>query len=232
LRIRAGIENIKRRPRRRVVCLSTGVFYDTVALAARVHCVSAGVICGACSGRHVSANGLFFAYEDEVVSADPATIINKRSKRLSRWHEGSAKFRRIPVVCMTDGSTHESVKSAAEAYALPNMTVVNSCRRGAVTAGGLRFRYADTAGPLLDKHKKSPERAKDIRERQANGLRKAHELAQKAVLCVDTGETFSSISAAAEAAHTRVSLVSAAIYRNGRCGGRRYVFAGVPQHGL
>jgi hypothetical protein len=46
----------------------------------------------------------------------------------------------------------------------------------------------------------------------------------KRVVCVDTGEVYQSITEAANACGKHVSLVSAAIHRGGKSGGKRFQF--------
>lgn len=126
-----------------------------------------------------------------------------------------------PVVCLTDGQAFPSGRAAATAYGVGVMTILKCCQ-GSRTNGGLRFRYAD--GPELDKHKKTKAVRDAIRARQNAGLAKSWAQTQKPVMCLDDGTVYPSITHAAVAIGKHVSLVSAAIYRNGRCGGRRFRF--------
>jgi hypothetical protein len=129
------------------------------------------------------------------------------------------------VICLNSGDVFPSGAAAARHHHLSPMTVVQCCRSGAVTQSELRFAYADVGAPLRNKHAKTDAEIQDIKQRQLAGLRRfALRALCKKVRCIDDGKIYESITAAAAAYGKHVSLVSAAIYRKGRSGGRRFEF--------
>lgn len=109
-----------------------------------------------------------------------------------------------PVECVTTGQTFASPREAAESLGLSIHSVRWACwSRRAI--GGLSLRYS---GP--------PARIKTMRMR--------------AVVCVDTGERYDSVRAAARAAGICSSSICKAIRTGKPTGGRRYNCAGWPEH--
>lgn len=208
---------------RPVVCLTDGRWFEAIKFACAAYNVTHSDIHRSATGREVSAKGLMFLYATTPLSERDCHVeIARRHARLDRRHDKAIAARSRPVVCITDGKHYSSGTAAARAYDLSQMTIVQCCKGGARTMNGLRFRYEDE--PARDKHNKTKAELAAIRARQNAGLKKAARLAQKRVICMDDGREFDSISDAAAAYGTTTALVSAAIYRKGRCGGRRFRF--------
>lgn len=209
---------------RPVVCLNDGRWFENVKGAVAAYPgVTHGSIAHSASGREVSAKGLFFAYSDAPLTREECDrLIAERRARLNQRGENSRRKRVRPVVCITDGKAYPSGRAAAAAYGVAQMTIVQCCKDGARTASGLRFRYADE--PARDKHAKTKAQQDDIRRRQNAGLAKSWAQTQKPVVCLETGVVYPSITHAAAAIGKHISLVSAAIHRNGRCGGLSFRF--------
>lgn len=208
---------------RPVVCLNDAQWFESVRAASIHYSISHNGIIASASGRGVSASGLFFAYaKNQLTKQECDSLIAQRKDRYVKRAEKTRAAKSRPVVCISDGRTYPSGRAAAQEYGLHVMSVVQCCRDGAKTATGLRFRYADE--PARDKHKKTKAQLTDIRARQAAGLAKSWAKTQKRVRCIDDGRVFDSITHAADAIGKHVSLVSASIYRKGRCGGLRFEF--------
>jgi len=208
---------------RPVVCLNDGRWFEGIKLAVAAYGVSCSRICSSCSGREVSANGLFFAHAAKPLTLEQCnTIMEERKARLGARVEKLRLSRSRPVVCITDGKAYPSGRAAAKHYKLAQMTVVQCCRNGATTVSGLRFRYADK--PAYVRPVKSAEELAAIKERRMSGWVRTWAKQRKKVICIESGTVFDSIGDAARACGKTTSLVSAAIYRNGRCAGLHFRF--------
>jgi len=146
-----GASNCRRGGKKRTLtCLSDGKFHESVGNAAKFYNLSIDSIQGACSGRYLSTNGLFFAYCDNPLSEGERLHLLETSEQRRGQVMRLAAVRRNgrPVKCLNDGKWYETGRAAAKAYHIKNSCVYNSCSNGGITQSGLRFMYADQEKPL------------------------------------------------------------------------------------
>jgi hypothetical protein len=89
---------------------------------------------------------------------------------------------------------------------------------------GLSFMFADAEEPPVMKQRTAEELESQKKARLA-GLERGRDTNRKKVICLDTGQEFSSLTEASTFAGVTVTSVTASIIRSGRAGGYRFVFA-------
>jgi group I intron endonuclease len=130
--------------------------------------------------------------------------------------------RRRPVICISHNRRFESGRAAASYYGIDANRIVQICKGGGKTRAGLEFRYAD--GELPTRIRKiSEERLKEMAFIRKAARNRAVERNSKKVMCVDDGLTHKSLSAAARFYGLRPSLITDAIRRGGKSGGKAFM---------
>jgi len=212
---------------KKVVCLDDGVVHESILAAASYYGLSKKGISEACCGRGISVNGKHFAHYREGFSETDRvrSLAALKHKKAHTW-DNSAKARSRPVVCTTDGKQYPSGRAAAQAYSIHASAVMYFCQTGRKSRSGLRFMYADQSEPVEPKIDPEKKALEAIRRREQ--VLKMSKATSKKVLCLDDGITYESISSASRAIGKNTSLLAAAIQRNGKCGGRSFVYADTP----
>jgi len=207
---------------RAVICLDDGRVFKGLRAAEKFYGIKSNHIGTACSGVELSAHGKHFAYYSGPISDKKRLELLSSVLSLEAFrYEKIANSRRMPAVCETDGKSYSSAVSAAKAYGMSDGAIRLICKNGGKTLAGLSFRYADK--DVVEKKRRSDEELKDIKRRQLAGLKKANIATQKKVMC-QNGIVFDSITFAAAHYKLNMKCVSAAMQRNGKCGGISFKF--------
>jgi group I intron endonuclease len=208
-----------------VVCLNDGMFHVSIGHAARHYCVLASRISASCTGREVSANGLFFCFAKEPLTPKQiARRMRRIQKRLVARFDASKDVRSRPVICLTTGISYPSVRAAAKDVGLNSNRIVQLCQRGGTTRSGLAFMYADQDAPPV-KLARDPAVVEDGICRRNAALKRAYTKRSRPVLCVTDGTEHASASAAARSYGVAHATVWNAItYSDGRVGERQFRF--------
>ena len=208
---------------REVICLNTGETFKGLKYASAYYGIREMGISAQLNGLQTATSGLSFAYASDVSSdAERVRLLRaieeRREKAIARRKDG---MRRRPVRCINDGKIYLSGAKAARAYGVANMTVSNLCRLGGETQNGLRFMFADEDSAPIKKSRTAEQIDSHNKARLA-ALKRGVATNSKKVKCLDTGLTFESLSDAAKHISVRVSLITDAINRNGKCRGLRF----------
>ena len=132
------------------------------------------------------------------------------NKTIGGADNGKDNGRNKSVVCVNTGETFKSVTDAAKRFDLSPSGVSSVCNGKLKTTGGLIFTFADNPveGQIFLITKKSKPRQ---------------------VLCLDTGEKFSTIIAASRKfGINRTGIGDVCAGKRGTAGGLKFVFADVP----
>lgn len=156
---------------RRVVCLETGVVYESLASAARANppATAAGISC-CLNGSAASAGGLHWASPESGLSAADILSMELPKKR-----------RTAPVRCVETGEVFPTAEAAAEAVGCKSSSNICACVKGrTLTAAGLHW------APVWS----------DV---TVEGIEGSRERPVRPVVCLETGKVYRSAKAAAEA---------------------------------
>lgn len=211
---------------REVVCLNTGEKFKGLKYAAAYYGVREKSISSQLSGSQTATKGLSFAFASDV--PDEAVRVrllraldDRRNGFTARRREG---LRNRPVRCLNNGKVYSSGHDAAKAFGISKKTISNLCRLGGATQGGLKFMFADAdCAPV--KQKRTEQQIAAQKAASLAALQRGVLTNSKKVRCVDTGETFQSLSEAARSIGARASMITDAMQRSGRCHGLRFCWA-------
>ena len=109
-----------------VLCIETGIEYESLASAERATGIKAGTIGGVCLGKRKTAGGFHWRRLDRPVieTSEPELRSNCRSVR-----------------CITNGVVYQSVNMAAEALGLDSSSISKVCRGKLKAIKGYVFEY-------------------------------------------------------------------------------------------
>lgn len=204
-----------------VICLDDGVVHESILTAAAYYGISKKGISEVCCGRGLSTNGKHFChYRADFSEAERPQLLADIAHRKQRQHDGSAKVRSRPVICLNDSKRYPSGISAAKAYGLHASGIMYFCQTGGKTKSGLRFMYADQEKPVEKMYIDPRERIASI-----TALRRSTDSRKKRIYNLDDDIFYESVSAAGRALGRSSGLIAAAIQRRGRCGGKRLAYA-------
>lgn len=211
-----------------VVCLNDGKFFVSIKHAAAFYGIKPHSIGEAISGRQHRAGqaGLSFTRSDHPIPLEEcarqlAVVMSRVERERQRVATG---MRKRSVTCITDNRVYASAAEAARIYGVSSSTITQQCLRGGRTRGGLEFKYSDATSPPVRKMRTAAE-VKAGRDAVLAALKRGQARLSKKVICVESGEKFESISAAARRYGAHVASVSDAIHRNGRASGMTFRFA-------
>lgn len=157
--------------RRPVMCLETGILYESGMAAAKANGVGGAEISECCSLKQRAAKGLHFIYAPRksmrratrqqlirkiegffaigrrrrgAVLVTPNRIVSGGRDRIGRSAAGPMANARS-VICLDDGKVFPSASAAAESYSVAKSAVIELClgKNGRRTVGGFRFSYLD-----------------------------------------------------------------------------------------
>jgi hypothetical protein len=187
-----------------VVCLNTGKFFQS-AKAAAAFCGRKS-ISSIISGREISANGYYFVFSNFPLDDETRTrILAEKMARKNTFHARIGQKKRKRVICINTMLVYESCVAAALATGVSKECVSECCRGRAIKIHGFRFAFeADYLAGKFD----------HARTKRTNGL-------ERRVVCIETGETYPSVCAAARAHNSTASNVRMT------CQGKRRVAGGV-----
>jgi GIY-YIG catalytic domain len=165
-----------------VMCLEDGFAFKSAADVARHYSINAGGVSGACSGKHVSVNGLHFAFITGPLSADERAKIIRSREQESHQRRQTAAFARPPL--SEDAKARIGAASKGRKARLGMPTPESAKRRlseiGKTDEALARFAKYRALGPAAS---------------------------ARSVICLDDGKTYQSASAAARAYNIHNSLV-------------------------
>ena len=128
------------------------------------------------------------------------TQLSAEHKEKVRQKSLGNKSRSRPVICVETGVEYENAEIAAQAVGLKSSSGINSVLRGEfITAGGFHWKCADENAVITSRNRK--------------------------VLCVETGEIFSSVQSAAEHFDLTPSVVSKVLHGKSITAGLHFKFA-------
>lgn len=165
-----GPLGVKAWNRVKVMCLETGVVYESMDAAGRDIGVSSGDICNVCKGnkrRHTIKGFHFIVFERPLSEQERMSLIDQKKLKMveDRKRVSVLKERLNPVqdgvdvlgrsaagpmsnarkvVCLDDGRRFDSASAAAKYYGASPSPIIELClgQRGRKTVRGLRFAYA------------------------------------------------------------------------------------------
>lgn len=205
--------------KRPIVCLSEGRWFEGIKAASLAYGIGHRNITAVCNGEYFQAGGLRFADCPFPPSEDELRILledNLERERISRLNRNSDKRR--AVIRIADGVLFGSISEAAKMAGLSQSRIQQMCN-----GIGFGFKYADAICDPIP-IRATTEQLVAAKKKRLEALTLGVETNKKKVLCLDSGEVFSSISEAARTYNVHVSALSAAIYRNGKASGLRFQF--------
>lgn len=200
-RLEVGREAASRRRMRPVICLTDGRRWGSTRDAACECGALQSEVATSARGHHALVKGLEFAYERP--SLDAKEELTRRAAQRQKMPRGMAKppkrltnlkQRRGPIIELATGITYKSAADAARATGRSSGQISFACRKKSVARDGAMFRYTEDA-------------------EENTAWRHGR---QRQVICLDTGEVFSSAAAAARKYGVQKGAV------NSVCAGRRY----------
>lgn len=210
-----------------VVCLNDGGVFASIKDAAKFYQLRQENVGAVVRGIQTFTGGLrklSFVFSDAPLDEGrrfellkQRTVASER-ERLRR----ASGLRSKPVVCVGDGARFPSALAAAGRYEISAGSVRASCNKGRTTVDGLSFRYE--GAPIIVRQGPMAEQLRRRIDARDAGLRKAISARSKLVECLDTGEVFGSISAAARSFGMGVQALSEAIHRRGVARGYSFEF--------
>lgn len=193
--------------KRKVICVETGTIYDSVSEAARCHNVKLQSIQRVCKGKRKMTAGFHWKYADELDESteDKQIIVGTNKKRR--------------VICVETDEEFKSIQAAARHYGVNRVTINRACKNPEKIAAGHHWKFVETTDETTEIEivpvKKSLE--KTTRQRR--------------VMCLETGEIFESMTAAARCHPlTSANSISRACKETSRtAGGYHWLFVNKPQ---
>ncbi|MFA6832262.1 MAG: GIY-YIG nuclease family protein [Bacteroidaceae bacterium] len=178
-----------------VVCLNTRQIFNTMNDAVKMYGISSSGIIQACKeftacGKDESGNKLLWLYLNDYNHTSEAEITSRieYSNGKMKYHGGTR-----PVICLNTSEIFTSAKAASLAYDTVSDGVVHSCCTGKSHSAGtdkngekLVWLYYDQ---YLNMNEKEIKKKKDM----VNNWREFSAIDKK-VICLTTGEIFSSIT--------------------------------------
>ena len=109
--------------KRKVICVETGIIYDSITEAARHNNISLQSIHRVCQNKRKTTGGFHWKFADNSETKD-----------------------KHAVICIETKEEFESLTAAARAHNLKNRTgISNACKNPERTAGGYHWRFVETA---------------------------------------------------------------------------------------
>lgn len=161
-----------------IVCVETGMIFDTAAEAAAWAGVQKAAIFRACNGISRTAGGYHWFYQEAPHLADHKPKVRENKNKRA-------------VICVETGQIFESVSAAAKWAGVGKASIIRACNKKHRLVKGYHWQYADDPN-----YKVMVNRAK------------------RAVRCVETGEVFESITEAANWAGVNPMSIARACKNN------------------
>jgi hypothetical protein len=114
-----------------VVCLDTGMYYESVTQAAAECGLSLGNISSVLNGKRRSAGGKRWVYAKDYDPSIPVLPLP------------SENYRRLRVLCIEDNKVFDSLVEAGIAYGISGSHITSVCRGRRKSAGGKTWRYTE-----------------------------------------------------------------------------------------
>ena len=128
---------------KKVVCLNTGIIYESAKAAARENGIVPSLVVELClrNKRRKTAKGLVFRY-----LGDHHGGVKEAQEMIRACADGRARYGKLcakKVVCLSDGQVFIGTKAAGEAYGIHPSFIAEVCRGKKASAHGMRFIYAE-----------------------------------------------------------------------------------------
>ncbi len=115
-------------PKRRVLCIETGVEYESISEAARQLNIHQASIGNVCRGKYGSAGGLHFRFVDVPLEEQKQFVYKPDIRRR--------------VLCIETGIEHDSIREAARQTGRCSKKISEICNGKRKSTGGLHFKFA------------------------------------------------------------------------------------------
>lgn len=165
-------ESIKCFPAKRVLCVETGEIFSNIKAVAKKFSVKPYVILVAIKTK-TKAIGFSWEFTEAELPIKKSAITSKAKMK------SAPKKVTVSVICVETGQTFSSVNAAADYIKQCSSSISNALNKSWRTAGGYHWIHADER-QMITKAKKTVNYFK------------------KSVVCVETGERFSSVKEAGE----------------------------------
>ena len=188
----------------KVICIETKKIYDSVAAAARYFGVGRENIIKACQQHQRAVAGKHLWYLEDFNNATEIIIPPPKTKPQKR-----------AVICLETSEVFPTIRQAAKWLGMVHGAVSRACRKH-YAAGGYHFRYLDDVPEEQRAVKVNPQGAPD---KTLSLKGNSHP-----VKCVESGEIFESVLAAARYYKINHSNIRQACRTNWRAGGLHWCF--------
>ena len=182
---------------RSVLCVETGVIYESVANAAESCGIKYNSLSATLHGRNQTSDGYHWKFVDE----------SHKERKIKPCKDVSLETRlkrSKPIRCIETGEIFPSIKTAAEQFNIkqPNISAVLYGKQK--TAGGFHWEYCDPNQKCSEKTRENLRKARLGHKHSEGTIAKL----AKSVRCVETGRVFVSIGIAAKSTNTYQSNIS------------------------
>ena len=164
-----------------MICIETKEIFDSVAAAVRRYKVNRANLILACQNHQRIIDGKHFWYLEDFNKATEIVIPPPKTKPQKR-----------KVVCLETGELFETIRQAAKWLGMVHGTVSRACRKH-MRAGGYHFRYLE-----------------EYKESETVNLTYKEPIKGRSIVCVETGEIFSSMRQAERSKDINHRLISQA----------------------
>lgn len=209
-----GLKNGKR-----VLCLDSGVVYETAVIAGRAVGALPSHIAMAATGRVKTAKGKKFVY---VPSGLDGAALDYWSRQEREKHRASLLMNdsAYRVLCISTGRVFESLQAACAAVGASKSTVRAAAAGDALTAAGLRWKYVPQGlhGDALSSWVEEIQAAPVVPSRKVRFG--AENSASSPCICVDTGQVFATQRDATQWLRSTASPTARASNISSACAGR------------
>lgn len=195
-----------------VVCLNDNKFFKSVKAARAYYNISD--ISGIFRGEQHSVGGLYFRFSKHELSVEECgkylieSELNEFESAASR-----SKSRWRAVICINDNKEFSSIAKASRFYSIDCVSIRNSCTKGAILKGYLKFKYAESKEVI--KFFDTPEGKASHRQKISEARKKKP--SGKAVFAFETGEYFDNIISITKKYNVHPTLIYDYISRGVPC---------------
>ena len=160
-----------------VLCIETGVVYESIKKASAETGIKYGGIAKVCNGKQEVAGGYHWEFVDEELKNKTSKFINKYNK---------------PVVCIDTGIVYKSAKEIERKLGISHASISNVCNKKQKTAGGYHWEFVNSSD--INSIKVSEETKIKIKEsKKGKKYKKSKRKDRKKVHCIETGIVYESI---------------------------------------
>lgn len=217
-----GLDAGREKRQRKVVCLNDGRIFASMKLAAAFYDLRYEGVRAVVDGHQTHTGGLSFVASDGAINQkERSRILSLHRLRKEKESDRISSGVNSRAISTSDGREFRSAVDGAKALGCKPPALRYRCAKG-VTVDGIKVWFSD-AGFVVKKEKTASDLAAASAARKVGRL-KANAVVRKMVICNDSRRVYASITEAAADNGVCISAISAAIYRNGRAGGKSFKF--------